>query len=176
MRCLNCKQVFEVKKFNQKYCDNIDCKLVCALKNLEKIKAKESKEWKKRKQEIIKGMETVQDLLRITQKTFNSYIRLRDKGKPCISCLNDKPKKVNCGHYYSSGGHKNLTFNEDNCHLQCEFCNTYLHGNLIEYRKNLINRIGLERLEQLDKEAHIVRKFTREELRELNEYYKQKLK
>ena len=176
MRCLNCKQVFEVKKFNQKYCDNIDCKLVCALKNLEKIKAKESKEWKKRKQEIIKGMETVQDLLRITQKTFNSYIRLRDKGKPCISCLNDKPKKVNAGHYYSSGGHKNLTFNEDNCHLQCEFCNTFLHGHLISYRKNLIERIGIERLEQLDKEAHIVRKFTREELRELNEYYKQKLK
>jgi hypothetical protein len=175
-RCLNCKQVFEVKKFNQKYCDNIDCKLVCALKNLEKIKAKESKEWKKRKRDIIKGMETVQDLLRITQKTFNSYIRLRDKGKPCISCLNDKPKKVNAGHYYSSGGHKNLTFNEDNCHLQCEYCNTFLHGNLISYRNNLINRIGIERLEQLDKEAHIVRKFTREELRELNEYYKQKLK
>jgi hypothetical protein len=176
MRCLNCKQVFEVKKFNQKYCDNIDCKLVCALKNLEKIKAKESKDWKKRKREIIRGMETVQDLLRITQKTFNSYIRLRDKGKPCISCLNDKPKKVNAGHYYSSGGHKNLTFNEDNCHLQCEFCNTFLHGHLISYRKNLIERIGIERLEQLDKEAHIVRKFTREELRELNEYYKQKLK
>lgn len=176
MRCKNCKQVFEVKRFNSKYCDEIDCKAIEALKNLEKIKAKEVKDWSKRKREIVKGMETVQDLMKITQVTFNKFIRLRDNGKPCISCLNDKPKKVNAGHYYSSGGHKNLTYNEDNCHLQCEFCNSYLHGNLIEYRKNLIERIGIERVEKLDELAHVTRKYTREELRELNELYKQKIK
>ncbi len=176
MRCKNCKELFEVKRFNQKYCDEIDCKAIEALKNLEKIKAKEVKDWNKRKREIVKGMETVQELMKIVQVTFNKFIRLRDKGKPCISCLNDKPKKVNAGHYYSSGGHKNLTYNEDNCHLQCEFCNSYLHGNLIEYRKNLIERIGIKRVEQLDELAHVTRKYTREELRELNELYKQKIK
>ena len=176
MKCKNCKQVFEVKRFNQKYCDEIDCKAIEALKNLEKIKAKEVKDWSKRKREIVKGMETVQQLMKITQTTFNKFIRLRDKGKPCISCLNYKPKKVNAGHYYSSGGHKNLTFNEDNCHLQCEYCNTFLHGNLIEYRKNLIERIGVERVNRLDELAHVTRKYTREELRELNELYKKKIK
>lgn len=179
MKCLNCKQKFEVKKFNQKYCDDIDCKLVCALKNLEKIKVKESKEWKKRKQEIIKDSQTVQELMKITQKTFNTYIRQRDKGKKCISCdtiLGKEGVKFDAGHLYSSGGHKNLTFNEDNTNGQCVFCNQHNHGRLLEYHKRLIERIGIERVEQLDKEAHIVRKFTREELRDLNEYYKQKIK
>lgn len=176
MRCKSCNELFEVKRFNQKYCDKIDCKATEALKNLEKIKQKEVKDWNKRKKEIIKGMETVQQLMKITQTTFNKFIRLRDKGKPCISCLNDRPKKVNAGHYYSSGGHKKLTYNENNIHLQCEYCNTFLHGNLIEYRKNLIERIGIERVERLDELAHETKKYTREELRELNEYYKQKIK
>ena len=175
-RCRNCKELFKVVRFNSKFCDAIDCKTVEALQNLDKLKQKEVKEWKKRKKEIVKGMETVQDLMKIAQVTFNKFIRLRDKGLPCISCLNDKPKKVNCGHYYSSGGHKNLTFNEDNVHLQCEYCNTFLHGNLIMYRDSLLKRIGSERLQQLDDTAHEVRKYSREELRDLNEYYKQKLK
>jgi len=176
MRCKNCKEQFEVKRFNQKYCLNPECQTKEAMANLKKIKEKEQKDWTKRKREIKKGMETVQELMKITQVTFNKFIRLRDKGLPCISCLNDKPKKVNAGHYYSSGGHKNLTFNEDNCHLQCEYCNTFLHGNLIMYRDSLLKRIGSERLQQLDNTAHETRKYSREELRELNEYYKQKLK
>lgn len=176
MRCKHCCNQFDVKRFNQKYCEAIDCKTQEAMQNLSKLKAKEQKDWTKRKRVIKKGMETVQELMKITQVTFNKWVRLRDKGLPCISCLNDKPKKVNAGHYYSSGGHKNLTFNEDNVHLQCEYCNTFLHGNLIMYRDNLLKRIGSERLQQLDDTAHEIRKYSREELRELNEYYKQKIK
>jgi hypothetical protein len=44
------------------------------------------------------------------------------------------------------------------------------------YRDSLLKRIGSERLQQLDDTAHEVRKYSREELRELNEYYKQKIK
>lgn len=176
MRCKNCKELFEVKRFNSKYCLNPECQTKEAMANLKKIKDKEQKDWTKRKREIKKGMETVQELMKITQVTFNKFIRLRDNGLLCISCLNDKPKKVNAGHYYSSGGHKNLTFNEDNCHLQCEYCNSFLHGNLIMYRDSLLKRIGSERLQQLDDTAHETRKYSREELRELNEYYKQKIK
>lgn len=175
-RCKNCKELFETKRFNQKYCDELECKVEEGLNNLEKIKQKELKDWEKRKKTIIKGMETVQELMKITQVTFNNYIRLRDKDKPCISCLNDKPKKVNAGHYFSSGGHKSVTFNEDNVHLQCEYCNTFLHGNLIPYRTNLIARIGIERVNELSELAYETKKYTREDLREINEHYKQKIK
>ncbi len=177
MRCKSCKELFDVKRFNQKYCDEIDCKAIEALKNLEKIKAKEVKDWNKRKREIVKGMETVQELMKIVQVTFNKFIRLRDKGKPCISCdtiVGKEGVKYDAGHMYSSGGHKSITFNEDNVHGQCVYCNQHCHGSLLEYHKRLIERIGIKRVEQLDELAHVTRKYTREELRELNELYKQK--
>ena len=175
-RCKNCKEQFEVKRFNSKYCLNPECQTKEAMANLKKIKEKEQKDWNKRKREIKKGMETVQELMKITQVTFNKFIRLRDKGLPCISCGVTMHKKINACHYYSSGGHKNLTFNPDNVHSGCERCNSYLAGNLTEYRKGLLKRIGSERLQQLDDTAHETRKYSREELRELNEYYKQKIK
>lgn len=38
----------------------------------------------------------------------------------------------------------------DNCHKQCAPCNTHLSGNLVLYRVNLINKIGLDRVEWLE--------------------------
>ena len=168
-RCKNCKEKFEQIHFNQKYCFKEECKTVW-------IETEKAKQWKKRKAQTKKELLTVQDWLKIAQQAFNAYIRERDKGKPCISCLNDKPKKINAGHFYSSGGHKYLTFDESNVHLQCEHCNTYLSGNLNEYRKNLLERIGEAELKRLDKDCHKVAKYTRQELEEITKKYKQKLK
>jgi hypothetical protein len=149
------------------------CSTLCAREYTNRQKAKE---WNKEKVKRKKDLMTVQDWLKIAQQTFNAYIRERDKGKPCISCGNDKPKKVNAGHFFSSGGHKAVTFDEQNVHLQCEYCNTYLSGNLINYRKGLIQRIGEDGLEQLEQRANATAKFTREELQELTKEYKQKIK
>lgn len=78
---------------------------------------------------------------------FNEYIRLRDQGQKCISCDSNFNQ---AGHYYSAGHYPGLKFNEDNVNGQCMPCNFYKHGNLIEYRKKLILKIGVERLEKLD--------------------------
>jgi len=175
MRCKQCRIKFEPKYFNQKYClDNDECIKAHA----ELAKKQYKKDWNKRKKVIKDELMSVQQLMKIAQVVFNTYIRTRDKlsGQPCISCGNPEPKKVNAGHYYSSGGHKNITFHEDNLHLQCEYCNTYLHGNLIEYRKNLLIKIGKKRVKWLDDNAHVTRKYTREELRELIKTYKEKTK
>jgi hypothetical protein len=63
-----------------------------------------------------------------------------------------------------------------NVHLQCEHCNTYLSGNLIEYQRNLIHKIGIESYHELEAEARKTRKFTKEELKELINIYKKKTK
>ena len=111
----------------------------------------------------------------MTQQVFNKYIRQRDAGLNCISC--DKPcKKENAGHYFSSGGHANVRFDENNCHLQCEYCNTFLHGNLILYGVNLEKKIGKDEFIILREKAYEVKKFTKIELKELLLTYKQKLK
>ena len=109
------------------------------------------------------------------QVIFNKFIRARDKDKPCISCNKTNIKKKNAGHYRSVGGSPELRFEELNCHLQCEYCNTYLHGNLIEYRKHLINRIGLCKVEWLEGK-HEPKHYTKEELRGLKEVYRLKIK
>jgi hypothetical protein len=107
--------------------------------------------------------------------TFNKYIRHRDKGLNCISCGNE-PKKANAGHFYSQGGHSNVRFNEDNVHLQCEHCNSYLSGNLLNYRIGIEKRIGTARLIVLEVIAHETKKWTIQELNEIIETYKRKLK
>jgi hypothetical protein len=120
-------------------------------------------------------LETVQDLVKAAQLVFNKYIRERDKDELCISCK-QKPKKVNAGHFWNANNHWNVRFDEDNVHVQCERCNSYLSGNLLEYRTNLLTKIGAERFNQLEARARVTRKFTKDELKELIKKYKEKYK
>lgn len=170
--CKICNTEFVAFKSTQ-HCCSMDCAIEFA-----KVKRKkqELKEWNKRKKKMKEDLQTVQELLKAAQIVFNKYIRLRDKDKPCISCgRSNEGVKVNAGHYFSSGGHKAVTFNEDNVHLQCEHCNQFLSGNLLNYQVGIEKRIGGERLLKLHEEAHKTRKYTREELRELIVEYKQKI-
>jgi hypothetical protein len=168
MRCKNCKEKFEPKTFLQKYCFKDECMRVFVKKTKEKA-------WKEKKQKMQQELETIQDYVKMAQIIFNKYIRLRDKGHPCISCQK-KPLKENAGHFFNANNHWNVRFNEMNVHIQCEHCNTYLSGNLIYYRENLINKIGNSEFLKLEAEARKTRKFTKEELKEIMAIYKKKCK
>jgi hypothetical protein len=133
------------------------------------------KNWQKKKKQMQAELETVQDLVKAAQLVFNKYIRERDKNELCISCK-QKPKKVNAGHFWNANNHWNVRFDEDNVHVQCERCNSYLSGNLLEYRTNLLIKIGAERFNQLEARARVTRKFTKDELKELIKKYKEKYK
>lgn len=168
MRCKNCKEKFEPVRFNQKYCFNKMC--VDAW-----VQEATIKNWKKKKKKMKEDLETVQELIKATQIIFNKYIRLRDKNELCISCQKP-PLKKNCGHFFNANNHWNVRFDERNCHLQCEHCNTYLSGNLIEYQRNLIHKIGIESYHELEADARVTRKFTKDELQQLIKEYKNKIK
>lgn len=43
-----------------------------------------------------------------------------------------------------------MRFMEDNVHGQCLQCNYFLSGNLLNYRRNLIVKIGQEAVDKLD--------------------------
>jgi hypothetical protein len=165
--CKECNDTFVPYKTTDKYC-YLCSKTKLALKNLEKIKKEKVK---KQKEDLL----TLQDYLKLAQQVFNKWIRLRDEGLVCISCQKP-PKKKNCGHYFSQGGHSNVRFDEMNCHLQCEHCNSFLSGNLIEYGNNLINRIGKDEFELLRNRAYEVRKWTKDELKKIIAEYKEKIK
>lgn len=168
MRCKNCREKFEPIRFNHKFC----LKDECIKAFVEEVK---TKQWKTTKKRMKEDLKTLQDWLKETQTIFNKYIRLRDMGLNCISC-GQPPKKKNCGHFYSQGGHSNVRFDEDNCHLQCEHCNTYLSGNLLNYQIGIQKRIGADRLIELQARAHLTKKWTIEELKDLIKTYKSKVR
>lgn len=168
MKCKNCKQEFEKYRFNQKYCFNPECVKVW-------VDIEKKNQWKKNKSILKERIEKRSELLMKAQRIFNYYIRLRDLYSACISC-GKKPSKINAGHYFSIGGHSNVRFDPDNVHIQCEPCNNNLSGNLIPYRKNLINKIGQDRFDQLEERAYREKYWSPEELKELIKVYKIKAK
>jgi hypothetical protein len=167
-RCKKCKDKFEPIRFNHKYCLKDECIRAFVAKTKEKM-------WKQTKTRMKEDLKTTQDWLKEAQTIFNKYIRLRDMGLLCISC-NTLPKKKNAGHYFSSGGHSNVRFDEDNVHLQCEHCNTYLSGNLLNYQIGIEKRIGAEKLIELQGKAHLEKRWTVDELKEIIKEYKTKVR
>ncbi|WP_213802363.1 recombination protein NinG [Klebsiella oxytoca] len=133
----------------------------------EKVKAaakriKEQKEaekaGRKRRQEKRESLKSKSQWDKEAQSAFNRYIRIRDDGKPCVSCGNPLIGKSNyltgsaidASHYRSRGAASHLKFNVFNVHSACTRCNRQLSGNAVEYRIRLIDRIGLERVERLE--------------------------
>ena len=167
MRCKNCKDKFEPIRFNHKFC----LKDECIKAFVEEVKVKQ---WKETKTRMKNDLKTTQDWLKEAQTIFNKYIRLRDNGLPCVSCQ-QPPKKKNAGHLYSQGGHSNVRFDEDNVHLQCEACNTFLSGNLLNYQIGIEKKIGAQKLLELQERAHVTKKWSVEELKEIIKIYKLKV-
>jgi hypothetical protein len=129
------------------------------------------------KKKILEKLETHSDWLKKLQKVFNTYIRHRDKDKRCISCQTPlNGRKFDAGHCYSVGAYPNLRFNEDNVHGQCVHCNQHKHGNIHEYMSNLPIVIGDVAFEKLQEKRNDPLKLTIPEIKELIEFYKQKVK
>jgi hypothetical protein len=168
-KCKYCKAQFQPYTTLQKNCFEPDC--VTAW-----VQETKDKNWKRKKAKLKLDLMTIQDYIKIAQQVFNKWINLRDKGLPCISC--DKPinGRVNASHYFNANNHWSVRFNEFNVHSSCITCNQYLSGNLIEYRSRLINKIGIEQLTLLELEANKTRKFTIEELKQIINTYKLKIK
>ena len=145
------------------------CSVKCAVVITE---VKKSKEWAKKKAQLKKDLMTTSDYIKIAQQVFNQYIRQRDKNELCISCGKEIKGVTHASHYLSSGGHSNIRFNEDNVWSSCYKCNVMLSGNQIEYRIRLIKKIGLERVEWLENNSHVTKKWTIEELKNIINIYK----
>lgn len=166
--CKNCNDEFLPYNSLQKYCWKSEC--IQALRQ-----DKEKKEWDKRKKKMKSDLMTLQDHVKIAQQVFNKYIRLTSIPY-CISCNKPLKGKFDAGHYMNANNHWNVRFDERNVYGQCVHCNRDLHGNLIEYRYNLVEWFGEEWVNQLESDARKTRKFTIDELKEIIEKYKKKIK
>ena len=162
-----CRALFTPRTITHKACSP-ECALIIA----EDVrKKKERKEYKDRKEKL----KSRSDLVKNAQIAFNRFINLRDQGKVCCACGKHYSGISHASHYLSVGARPNLRFNEDNCHSGCQKCNVFLHGNLINYRINLIARIGVFRVERLENDTSI-KKFTHDEIISITREYQLKCK
>ena len=171
-KCKECAEVFEKQRPLQ-----FVCSPKCAASYSSKQRLKQvSKEWREEKKVLIEKNLKHSDYIQLLQKVFNTYIRKRDEGNGCITCGTHAKVVYAAGHFHPTT-YSYLRFNEDNVHLQCnEHCNRQKRGNLSEYRPALINKIGIERVEKLDNDRHKKLDLSIPEIKELIEYYKQKIK
>lgn len=169
-KCKHCKEMFTTERPMQSCC-NIHCSIEYA--KAQKIKRDGAD---KRKALKVFNDSDKNVLKRKAIQVFNAYIRARDKDKPCVSCgYKDGARQIHAGHFRPAGNVAILRFDERNVHAQCSICNNHLSGNLVNYRKELINRIGLDQVEELEA-TNKPKQYTIEEYAEIIKTYKAKIK
>ncbi|MET3051924.1 recombination protein NinG [Pseudomonas alkylphenolica] len=173
--CKACGEKF-VPSFNstQVVC-SVKCAQVHAPANLDKarkaIAQRERREIQVRKQKL----KSRADYVREAQAVFNQWVRLRDEAQPCISCGRHHQGKYDAGHYRTVGGNPELRFEPLNCHKQCVPCNQHKSGDIVNYRINLVQRIGAEKVAWLEG-PHQAQHYTIDDLNAIKAEYRGKIK
>lgn len=170
-KCKHCGEWYEPKFTTTEPCHKYECREKQFAALIPKINRKD-------KQVAKEKLKTLSDYEKEAKKEFQKYVRLRDKDLPCAACGNIKAKEWHGSHLHSANIFSGTIFDERNVHKCCDYCNVYLHGNLLEFRKGLINRYGEDFVNQLDEDANRLRsyKYTKLELIEIRERYRLKNK
>lgn len=120
---------------------------------------------------------TLAQLKKSLDKVFSAYIRKRDSTNGyfvCISCGQTKSiDQMHAGHFYA----RTFTatrWDEANVNGQCIGCNTFKHGNLLEYREGILDKYGYCELNRLELLKNQPIKLDRQWLEEKIEHYKNK--
>lgn len=136
---------------------------------------KEARDWKSEGLEKLKSLKVYEAEAR---RVFQKYIRMRDIADPCISCGTTESEIWDGSHLFKAELYTGLIFNEMNVHKACRKCNYYLGGNEAGYKDGLIKRYGEQYLKDIEsiKDSARSYKFSKEELINIKEIYKRKLK
>jgi gamma-glutamylcyclotransferase (GGCT)/AIG2-like uncharacterized protein YtfP len=176
-KCKHHKEKFVPKYPFQKFClSDEECIKAFNEWVKEEKEKKKAKEWQKEKKEIKEKLMSKSDYLNLAQKVFNTYIRLRDKNKPCISCGKSLGKTYHAGHMFSVGAYPNLRFNENNVHGQCVECNLHKHGNVKEYDLRLQKVLSATEYQNLLLQRNEPLKLSIDEVKDLIKLYRNKIK
>ncbi|WP_122586657.1 recombination protein NinG [Pseudomonas viridiflava] len=169
-RVPECGASFVPQKLGQAVCSPA-CAIIDAPRNQAKARKAlalfERREIKIRKEALKSRSEHMKD----TQQAFNEWVRHRDAALPCVSCGRHHEGKYDAGHYRTVGSNPALRFEPMNCHKQCVPCNQHKSGNVVEYRLELVRRIGIVNVEWLEG-PHEPQKYTIDELKALTAKYR----
>ncbi|MCF5179615.1 recombination protein NinG [Pseudomonas syringae pv. syringae] len=172
-RCPECRVMFTPARARQAVCGEIECAIAHGQSEKGRaIAGKALAEVGRREIKVRKeALKNRSDHMKDTQQAFNEWVRHRDAALPCVSCGRHHEGKYDAGHYRTVRSNPALRFEPLNCHKQCVPCNQHKSGNVIEYRIELVRRIGIANVEWLEG-PHEPQKYTVEELKALTANYR----
>lgn len=173
-KCKHCKAPATLKIQMANFC-SVDCAYNHARKLQEQAKKRKELKAKREHAKRKESLKSRAEWLKEAQAEFNKFIRLRDADLPCISCGRFHQGQYHAGHYLSVGSHPELRFEELNTWRQCMPCNAHLSGNIVNYRKALIEKIGLDKVEWLEGKHEPV-KLTIDDIKQIKYKYRNKCK
>jgi ribosomal protein L44E len=136
-----------------------------AIASQERVEHREAKE----------KIKTKGDHAKEAQQAFNEFIRLRDADLPCVSCGRHHEGQWHAGHFRTVGSSPELRFEPLNCHRQCAPCNNHKSGDIVNYRIELVNRIGQDKVDWLEG-PHEPKRYTIEDLKAIKAEYRAKVR
>lgn len=173
-KCRHCREQFIPSKPLQ-----VACSVPCALSLTRAKQERERKALASMERKQIRAakqrLKSRADYMREAQAAFNAWVRERDRGQPCISCGRHHQGQYHAGHYRTVGSHPELRFEPDNVHKQCAPCNNHKSGDIVNYRINLVAKIGADRVAWLEG-PHEPRRYTIDELKAITAEYRAKLR
>ncbi|KGU87221.1 recombination protein NinG [Pseudomonas mediterranea] len=171
-RVAECRASFVPMVSFQTWCSP-DCAVTILRQRQEKQRKsfaqRERREIKVRKEKLKSRAAHAKD----TQQAFNEWVRLRDAALPCVSCGRHHDGQYHAGHYRTVAASPELRFEPLNVHKQCAPCNNHKSGDIVNYRIELVKRIGAEAVEWLEG-PHEPKKYTVEQLKAMTAEYRAK--
>ena len=180
-RCKNCGESFQPRKIGQKVCD-LTCAIEWGRKERHREALQRDAQNKKRMEVLCKDRDakkTLSAAVRNAQIAINEYCRIRDHGKPCISCGKMKPHTA--GHHRSVGSCPELRFDLRNINGQCQGCNMghirkFQDDTIGErYREGVRERYGQARVDYIEG-PHPAKQYRLDDLNRIRRIFKRKAK
>ncbi len=177
-KCKQCKtkkdnlKIFGLSLFCNSECAYEFARKKTSIQKGSKIKKKEAASDHRKLKES-----TSKTRIKAAKLACHLYIRTRDQNLGCISCGKALVLgKFDAGHYMESGNFSFTRYHELNIHGQCTECNRFKGARLNEYEKNLRLKLGDEKVDWIHDNKNTVIKRTIEDYRDIEKYYKDKLK
>ncbi|QZA71302.1 NinG-like recombination protein [Pseudomonas phage AH02] len=173
-KCSQCGESFIPGRMGQAVCGP-KCALAAAPTYREKAQKAIDRENDKKHRQAKEKIKTKAEHTKEAQQAFNAWIRARDTHLACVSCGRHHQGQYHAGHFRTVGANPELRFEPLNCHKQCAPCNNHKSGDIVNYRLELVRRIGAEAVEWLEGK-HEPKRYTIEDLQTIKAHYRKLLR
>ncbi len=174
LKCCGCKKRFRAETMTKRpagWFHSVDCSIAYVRKvqdkAREKIIAKARKDEKEAKKVIRKQHRDDKERIKKRSEWYSDlrsevhyYVKhIIRKGEPCYTCgkpqsFNDKGAAFHMGHFMPAKQVDPRRFMLENMRIQCYSCNAMKSGNQGEYRKRMVEEMGIDHVEWLECEVN----------------------